>query len=196
MMKTIVLGLMLACGLILSGCAVTHVYTGAPPASPSKSADATPAPTAAQPAPKPIFSQAEASSVRSSEQDQYGTVYTYEAANVMDGNIATCWATNPRNDSQPSVTLRASDQQHVSGIQFSNGYFRNQETYEKNARITKVRIYYEGGWQDYQCSANQYRMMQTVTLPQPADTSYITLQVLEWTAGDWEDICISSIEIF
>lgn len=148
------------------------------------------------PAPAPVFSRIEASSYRASDMDEYGNVYYYNPEYAVDGNLSTCWAADSTFGLNPSITLRSSTPQHVTGVRFSNGYFRTKTTYESNRRITKIRISYEGGNQDVSCRIDQYRMMQEIQFATPVDTTYLTLQVLDSVNGRWNDICISEIEVY
>lgn len=151
----------------------------------------TPTPIAA-----PVFSTVDASSFRGSDTDDYGNVYYYNPENVLDGNYATCWAADMKQGLTPSITLRSSTPQRVSGVRFSNGYFRTEDTYRRNRRITKLRITYQGGSKEVTCSTEQYRQMQTVAFDTPVDTNYITFQILDSKYGDWNDISISEIEVY
>ncbi len=151
----------------------------------------TPTPIAA-----PVFSTVDASSFRGSDTDDYGNVYYYNPENVLDGNYATCWASDIKYGLTPSITLRSSTPQRVSGVRFSNGYFRTEDTYRRNRRITKLRISYQGGSKEVTCSIDQYRQMQTVSFDTPVDTNYITFQILDSKYGDWNDISISEIEVY
>lgn len=144
----------------------------------------------------PDFSEVSATSYRSSDTDSGGNTYHYFPRYATDGDWSTCWATNPNNDPTPSITLKSNTPQHVTGIRFSNGYFRTKETYTKNRRITKAVIFHDEGSQTIFCSPDQYGVLQEITLEHPVDTSYITLQVLESVDGGWHDISISEIEVF
>ncbi len=157
----------------------------------------TPVPTAqATTSPYPVFTRTEASSYRVSDQDGYGNVYFYNPEYAVDGNFATCWASDSKYGANPSITLRASSPQYVTGVRFSNGYFRTKETYQKNRRITKMRISYQGGSKDVSCGINQYREMQNVIFDTPVETTYLTFQVLDSVDGGWHDVSISEIEVY
>lgn len=144
----------------------------------------------------PEFSEVSATSYRNSDTDSVGNTYHYFPHYATDGDWSTCWATDPGNDPTPCITLKSNTPQHVTGIRFSNGYFRNRETYAKNRRITKAVIFHDEGSQTVFSSPDQYGVLQEITLEHPVDTSYITLQVLESVDGGWHDISISEIEVF
>ncbi|MBE7042808.1 MAG: hypothetical protein E7399_04855, partial [Ruminococcaceae bacterium] len=154
--------------------------------------EATEKPTSAA----PDFSEVDATGYRQSDTDRQGRTYHYFPHYATDGDWSTCWGIDPSYGENPSITLRDSIPQHVTGIRFSNGYFHTQEAYIKNKRITKARISYQGGYQDVTCPLDQYGVMQEVIFHQPVDTTYVTLQVLESVDGGWHDVSISEIEVF
>lgn len=145
----------------------------------------------------PVFKMAMASSVRSSQQDSTGKLNDYSPSNVLDHDPTTCWAMDLSTGITPEITLRADEKQHVSGIKFSDGYFKSNEIYMKNRRITEVKILYEGGYCEYNCAeSGGFRIMQDVLFDAPADTAYITIQVTDSVSGTYNDICISEIEVY
>ena len=144
----------------------------------------------------PIFSSAEASSMlgKSAKGNEYYPSY------VLDNDPSTCWASDSNEGLNPSITLRSESRQKVSGIIFSNGYFKSEDVYNKNRRITKILISYEGGSMEYSCEPEQYLIMQDVEFDKPIETNFLTIKVLESKAGNvsngWNDICISTIEAY
>ena len=145
----------------------------------------------------PNFVKAEASSVRSSQKDSAGKLNDYSPQNVLDHDQTTCWAMDLSTGITPEITIRADEKQHVSGIKFADGYFKSEETYMKNRRITEVKILYEGGYYEYSCgTSGQFLLMQDVQFAESVDTSYITIQVLNSVSGIYNDICISEIEAY
>ncbi len=145
---------------------------------------------------KPQFTYAAASSVRSNMQDSSGNTVNYSPNNVLDGNNSTCWAMDVTTGIEPSITLRSNETQYVSGVKFSNGYFKSQKLYDANRKITKVQILYEGGSKTYSCSSSQYMVLQDVKFDSVISTSYITIKILESTDAAYSDICISTVEAY
>ena len=94
------------------------------------------------------------------------------------------------------MTLFADTKQYVTGIKLANGYFKSEETYRRNRRITKVMVEYEGGQKTQSFGIDQYRIMQDVRFDAPVMTSYIKVHILDTHYGDWKDICISEIEVY
>lgn len=146
-------------------------------------------------APKPVFSKVEASSTRNTDYTS-GAAVNYFASYAVDGNPATAWSANRNVSLTPTLTLKADTKQHVSGIKLANGYFKSQQTYTRNRRITKVRVEYEGGSKEQSLSLDSFGVMQDIKFDSPADTAYINIQVLETYDGDWHDICISEVTVY
>lgn len=160
----------------------------------------TPAPTAAPTAPpteipKPVFTKIEASSTRDTDMTS-GRPVDYFPSYAIDGDPSTTWSPDRSLGLQPTLTLYADTKQHVTGIKMANGYFKSEETYTRNRRITKVSIEYEGGQVTRNFSIDQFRIMQDIRFDAPADTSYIKIHVLDTYYGDWKDICISEVEVY
>lgn len=121
----------------------------------------------------PVFKTATASSVRSSQKDSSGKLNDYSPDNVLDSDPSTCWAMDISTGITPEITLRADEKQHVSGIRFSDAYFKSKEIYMKNRRITEVKILYEGGYCEYKCTDNDgFQIMRDILFDVPADISY------------------------
>ena len=153
---------------------------------------ATPAPTQK---PKPVFTKVEASSTRSTDMTS-GAPVEYFPTYAVDGDYTTTWSPDRNVSLNPTFTLYADTKQYVTGIKMSNGYFKTEETYTRNRRITQVKIEYEGGEKIQSFGIDQYRVMQDIRFDAPANTSYIKIHVLDSYYGDWKDLCISEIEVY
>ncbi len=152
----------------------------------------TPAPT---PIPDPVFTGVEASSTRSTDMTS-GRAVEYFPVYAIDGDPATAWSADRNISLTPTLTLTADTRQHVTGVRMSNGYFKSQETYTRNRRITKVSIEYEGGQKTQEFGIDQFGIMQDIRFDQPVDTAYIKIHVLDTYYGDWQDICISEVQVY
>ena len=164
--------------------------------------DPTPVPeqtvaAAAEPteAPAPVFTRVEGSSTRDTDMTS-GVPVQYFPSYAIDGDPSTAWSPNRNITLNPTLTLYADTKQHVTGIRMSNGYFKSEQTYTRNRRITQVRVEYEGGQKTQSFGIDQYRIMQDIRFDAPADTSYIAIHVLDTYYGDWKDICISEVEVY
>ena len=156
----------------------------------------TAAPTAAPtPAPAPKFETVSASSTRGVDYTA-GYANYYYASYACDGDFATAWSCNRDVELTPTITLSSASKQHVNGVKIANGYFKSEQTYTRNRRITKVMVSYDGGSKTVELSKNSYRVMQDIPLDNPVDTSYISIKVLETVYGDWKDVSISEISVY
>lgn len=145
----------------------------------------------------PVFDYAEGSTTRGYDVDDATGEYCYYYEEyVMDDDITTAWTPNRHTDPMPTMTLRANEKQHVSGIRMSNGYCKSEKTYTRNSRITKVRITYSGGETIAEMGIDNYRVMIDIPFEKAVDTDYITIHVLDTYYGDWEDVAISEIEVY
>ena len=142
------------------------------------------------------FTKAEASSVRSAMKDTNGKYVYYDAQNVLDGNYNTCWAMDLSTNIQPSVTVSSESKQKISGVKFSNGYFKSKDVYAKNRKITKVEILYDGGSLIYECESEQYNIMQNVKFDSTVKSDYVTINILDSASAECNDLCISEIEVY
>lgn len=149
----------------------------------------------AVPAP-PVFNKVEVSSTRGNDVSSKGEVVNYHSSYLVDGIMENCWTPNRHQDSAPWIILRADTLQHVTGIRFTDGYFKSMETYTKNRRIAKVEISYKGGSMIYDCTEHVFGQMQDVVLPIPVDTDYIKINILDTLSGEWHDICVSEIQVY
>ncbi len=169
-------------------------YTSSEPEE--AAAEPTPTVTAAPtPPPAPVFTGVEASSTRDTDMTS-GSPVEYFPVYAIDGNPATAWSADRNISLKPTLTLTAETRQHVTGIRMSNGYFKSEQTYTRNRRITKVMVEYEGGQKTQEFGIDQFGIMQDIRFDAPVDTTYISIHVLETYYGDWEDICISEVQVY
>lgn len=161
---------------------VTPIYTPLSTQSPTKP-------------PAPSFPNVSASSTRGADYTA-GYANYYYVSYICDGDYTTAWTCNRNVELTPSITFTAPTKQHVSGIKMANGYFKSEQTYTRNRRVSKVMVTYEGGSKTVDLNINSYRIMQDIPFDTPADTSYVTVKVLDTVYGDWKDITISEIEIY
>ena len=142
------------------------------------------------------FTSAEASSVRKAMKDRAGNTVYYDANNVLDGDYNTCWAMDLSTGIEPSITIFLGSKQIISGLKFSNGYFKSKEVYEKNRKITKIQVVYDGGSMIYDCDSDGYQIMQNVKFSNVVESDFITINILNSTSAECDDICISEIEVY
>ncbi len=156
----------------------------------------TPAPTQAPTAiPAPEFEYVSGSSTRGPDTSS-GKEINYYIDYIRDGDYTTAWSSDRNIELTPTVIFSSETKQHVTGIRIANGYFKSEETYRKNRRITKILITHDGGSQEASLNTDSYRVMQDIRLNTPVDTSFVSIKVLESLSGEWKDIAISEISIY
>lgn len=162
--------------------------------APTQRVMATPEPRATHP-PAPTFYNVSASSTRGTDYTS-GQAVNYYPEYAVDGIYETAWSSNREIELTPSITLSSNTKQYVTGVRVANGYFKTPEIYRNNRRVTKFRVEYDGGYINYYCGIDQYRVMQDIRFDTPVVTNYIKVQVLESYEGKWKDIAISEIEVY
>jgi hypothetical protein len=145
--------------------------------------------------PAPVFERVSASSTRGADTTS-GKTIEYYIDYINDGDYTTAWSSDRDIEITPTITFSSDQKQHVSGIKIANGYFKSEETYKKNRRITKILITYEGGSKEASLNTDSYRIMQDVKLDTPVDTAFLSVKVLESLSGTWKDIAISELSIY
>ena len=162
---------------------------------PTNQVTVTPEPITVTHPPSPVFTNVSASSTRGTDYTS-GQAVNYYPEYAVDGIYETAWSSNREIELTPSITLSSGTAQYVTGVRVANGYFKTDEIYRNNRRITKFLIEYEGGQVIHYCGIDQYRIMQDIRFDTPVTTNYIKVQVLESYQGKWKDIAISEIEVY
>ena len=175
--------------------APTHIIPPPPTATAVVSTEKpTEAPTEAPVSPD--FPEIRVSSTRGVDYEDDGTPVYYYAEFMLDDVMETCWTPERKNDYTPWIELSADEEQYVSGILFSDGYFKSEETYTKNNRISKIEVSYEGERYTYSFDEHVYGYMQNVSFPEPVYTDKIKIRILDWISGPWKDVCVSEIKVY
>ncbi|MBR6107360.1 MAG: hypothetical protein IKQ39_05055 [Oscillospiraceae bacterium] len=145
--------------------------------------------------PKAHFTAATASSVLAPYVGADGT-HTYEAANVLDGKLNTCWSEGVDGLGYgETITLHAAEPQVISSITVYGGLRTDERKFLRNAKPTRLRARFDDGsvytvWVSDDFSSECY----PVFLCSGKKTSSIELSLYEITAGTaCEDTCISEI---
>ncbi len=72
----------------------------------------------------------------------------YEAANLEDHSVATCWAVKPARGSWLETVFERSDGRQcpapLRGLRLANGYQKRSDLFQKNARLKTVRLEHNG----------------------------------------------------
>ena len=145
----------------------------------------------------PVFPIVEVSSTRGYDvSERTGETVYYYKEYLTDGIMTNCWTPNRHTDSSPYILLKAPNMQTVHGVQFADGYFKSQETYTRNRRISRVEIVYNGGSMIYDVTEHVFGQMQNVVFAQPVQTDFIMIKILSTIYGDWLDTCVSEVAVY
>lgn len=143
----------------------------------------------------PVFTRVSASSVLG---DQLGK--NYKPENLIDCDTTTAWVENASGDGIGEwVLLEADSPQTVSGMHIANGYWSRDDLYEKNSKITRLKLSFSDGSEcEYNITAYPSRgSWNVILLPEPVRTTYIRIEILAAETGSlYTDTCVSEIEVF
>ena len=95
--------------------------------------------------PKAVFTEASASSVLEPQETDAG-MCTYDASNVLDGDLSTCWAEGAGGlGCGESITLKAAEPQTVSSITIFGGLQTDEKHFLENAHPTELLAEFDDG---------------------------------------------------
>lgn len=126
-----------------------------------------------------------------------GTFY-YNASNVTDGNLSTCWAEGTSDAGINESILMSSDKkQHVSEITITNGYYKDEELFYKNNRVKNCKFEFSDGTSHEVTLLGEYsEQSNLIAFDPPVDTEYIKITILSVYPGNkYNDTCISEISV-
>lgn len=145
---------------------------------------------------EPVFSSAYASSTLKPISSN-GTIYTYDANNVLDNNNKTCWCESVDGTGVgQSITITAVNPQNVGKIMITNGLCSDRESFYKNSRVKECRITLSDGTSfEYTLSGEFSEQPTIIRFNSNMVTTYIKLTILSTYPGSkYSDTCISEIK--
>jgi hypothetical protein len=139
---------------------------------------------------EPPFTYASASSTLPAEG-----IYTYDAGNVLDGDLSTCWCEhNSGLGIGEWIEISSDDLQNVSGVILYNGYQKNQDILDKNGYVTSLRLEFSDG--SHEVFEDIDSILQYLDF-EPRKTTYIKIIILEAKEGSiYSDVCISEVMVY
>jgi hypothetical protein len=135
---------------------------------------------------------------------------TYEGSNLIDGDYNTAWVEGVNGVGEgESVTLHLQNPTEVYGVLIYNGYLASADLYEKNGKVSKVRVDFGNGvtleeetptYELYnsedEVNTCEYYIGR-IELDTPVITDTITITILEAQAGTkYDDTCMSEVEVY
>lgn len=145
---------------------------------------------------EPVFDTAYASSTLKPISSN-GTVYTYDAKNVLDNDNGTCWCESADGTGGGEmITLTAENPQNVGKIIITNGLCSDRESFYKNSRVKDCRITFSDGTSfEYTLSGEYGEQPTVINFNSNMVTTYIKLTILSTYPGSkYSDTCISEIK--
>lgn len=141
------------------------------------------------------FTAASASSTLLTEGINYES---YAAANLLDGNPATCWSEGVDGQGQgESVQFSAPGAQTISGFDIWNGFQESDYLYSRNCRPAAFNVFADGDFVQTVNLADSGLGSQRITFVEPVQASTITLEITSVYAGSAHaDCCISEVAFF
>ena len=123
--------------------------------------------------------------------------FSYSATNVLRHD-ASCWCENAAGYGEGEwIELTLPEKQRLNGLQIINGYAGTEEQYEKNAKVTQIRIEFsDGTWTIgnlLTMSTDERLSIQRIQLPYPVYTSYVRITITGTESAECEDTCITYI---
>lgn len=126
-----------------------------------------------------------------------GTVYTYDAKNVLDHNNGTCWCEGASGAGEgETITLIAEKPQNVGKIIITNGLYSDRESFYKNGRVKDCCVTLSDGTSfEYTLSGEFGEQPTVINFNSNRITTYIKLTILSTYPGSkYSDTCISEIK--
>jgi len=120
---------------------------------------------------------------------------TYSAGNLLDGLVDTVWCEGKKDAGiGDAITFTLPKSVKVQELRLLNGVGASEETYQKNNRVTKLKVEL-GGTVKELAVPDQYGAWQSLPL-EGAQGSVLKLTVLETAAGSrFNDTCLSELQI-
>jgi len=137
-----------------------------------------------------------------------GVTYSYEASNLIDGNLNTAWVEGEDGSTGASFILFLEEYSMVEGIIIWNGYWRTPDTMADNSRAKLIEVFFDDGAPElhklYDPAEKEWSIMQSdggevIYFSNPRATSVLTIVIEEAydgisVDGDY-DLCISEVII-
>lgn len=149
------------------------------------------------------------SSVDVSSELPAGNGKTYSGNNLTDGDYATVWVEGVSGTGEgESVTLHLASPRSVFGVQICNGYTADADLYEKNGKVSKVRVDFGGGnvlersiggygFEGADPETLAQMNLNRVELEAPVVTDTVTITITGAEKGTkYDDTCISEVRVY
>lgn len=123
---------------------------------------------------------------------------SYDAINLIDDNISSCWCEGANgNGIGESVRFSSSQDQTVKGFMVWNGYQESDYLYDINARPKTIAVYADDDYiGDFELKDSGL-CSQKIVLEEPIIAKSLTIKITDVYPGSkYEDCCISEIDFY
>lgn len=123
---------------------------------------------------------------------------SYDATNLIDDNISSCWCEGANgNGIGESVCFSSSQDQAVEGFMIWSGYQESDYLYDINARPKTIAVYADDDYVGSFELKDSGLHSQKVVLEEPIIAKSLTIKITDVYPGSkYEDCCISEIDFY
>ncbi len=124
---------------------------------------------------------------------------SYAAKNALDGKLSTCWAFDAQKDPEAKLTISFDEPTQLRGLLITPGYAKNQDAYQNNRRVRRLRIDGDDDLAVVFDIEEQASFDGFVAVPFCGvfTVEQLTIRVPESFTGEkFNDLCISEIQLF
>lgn len=127
---------------------------------------------------------------------------TYDAKNVLDGDLTTAWCYSEQDDPGAVITLRAEAPQTVRGIRLTPAYAKSESVARANNRVRTFRVALSDGETfDFtvqpDLEPDQFGGWASFAFDRAHQLTWLSFQVTDVYPGEkYNDTCISEIAPF
>lgn len=123
---------------------------------------------------------------------------SYDATNLIDDNISSCWCEGANgNGVGESVCFSSSQDQAVEGFMIWNGYQESDYLYDINARPKTIAVYADDDYIGSFELKDAGLCSQKIVFEEPIIAKSLTIKITDVYPGSkYEDCCISEIDFY
>ena len=127
----------------------------------------------------------------------YEAGYDYSPTNLIDDDKTTIWSEGVPGDGQgEGITFYFSSKQYITGIVIRNGFQKNNELYNKNGRVKKIKII-DGDGKEQKLRLADKKNQQIISLDKPVYSDQISIYIVSVYKGNaFDDTCISEVGFY
>lgn len=121
---------------------------------------------------------------------------TYEAANLLDGDLGTCWSEGVEGFGEGEwARLELAEPTILTAIEVANGYQKDSRRFEGNPRVQRLSVEYSDGTAQV---VQLYDDMDfQIVTPPPKATEWVRLRIEAVYPGDtWKDTSLSEVRLY